>query len=548
MCNEPPAAVGVLDTQSFARLVDGLMRPQAYPHPVERVERIETHISAILLAGDFAYKLKKPLALGFLDFSTAERRRYFCNEEIRLNRRLTADIYLDVVPITGTLAEPRIGGSGPALEYAVRMRRFPQEALLERQPLSIALAKRLAELVADFHAALPAAADASGFGRLDAILDPMLDNIRQVRQHAIMADNRARLDRIERWTRARAKTLARIIEQRRRQGYIRECHGDMHRGNIALVGNAIHIFDAIEFNPNLRWIDTASEIAFLVMDMEQADEKAAARVFLNRYLERSGDYGALALLDFYKVYRAMVRAKVIAIRLTQGELDMAAEARERAHCSRYLGLAESYTRPHQPRLLIACGLSGSGKSRLSFQLREMLPLIHIRSDVERKRLFGLDELARTTSGLDSGIYFPTATNWTYDRLHSLADSILAGGYDVLVDATFLSRHRRQRFIRLAHKHQAAFAILALDAPLDILRQRVQRRLHLSQDPSEAGLAVLEHQNASRQCLSDEESRYAVLIDTSCTPPFPEILERLEGALHHQPHQRAGPRVIYAKRG
>lgn len=544
MYNEPPTDAGVSGADDFTCLVEGLMQPRAYPHPVERAERIETHISEVLLAGDFAYKLKKPIELGFLDFSTRERRRHFCDEEIRLNRRLAADIYLDVVPITGTPAEPCVGGSGPALEYAVRMRRFPQEALLDRQPLSVPLAKRLAELVADFHASLPIATDVSGFGRLDAVLDPMFENIRQVRQNAIIAGNRARLDRLERWTGARARTLAPIIEQRRRQGYVRECHGDMHRGNIALVGETIHIFDAIEFNPNLRWIDTASEIAFLVMDMEQADEKAAAGVFLNRYLERSGDYGALALLDFYKVYRAMVRAKVIVIRLAQGDLDLAAEAEERARCTRYLELAESYTRPRQPCLLIACGLSGSGKSRLSFQLRETLPLIHVRSDVERKRLFGLDELSRTSSGLDAGIYFPTATNWTYDRLHCLADTILASGYDVLVDATFLSRQRRERFIRLAHRHQAAYAILALDAPLDILRQRVRRRLQLSQDPSEASLTVLERQHASRQCLSDEETTHAVHIDTSCTAPFPEILERLERALHH--HQTL-PAVLAERR-
>lgn len=515
-------------------LIEALRRPRAYPHEVDGVEHIETHISHVLLAGDYAYKLKKPLDLGFLDFSTLARRLFCCEEELRLNRRLAPDLYLGVVTVNGSLDEPRIDGAGPVLEYGVWMRRFPQSALLDRQPVTSELMTRLAEHIADFHADIPVAGPGSGFGTPTQVLEPMLENLTQIRARLDSPEDLARLDVLEIWIRARFEAMIPVIEQRRAEGFVRECHGDMHRGNIALVDDRILIFDAIEFNPNLRWIDTASEIAFLVMDLEQEGEQGAAQRFLNRYLERSGDYGALAVLDFYKVYRALVRAKVLMIRSRQDDLRPDAAAAIRGDFERYLELALSYTRTRRRHLLIACGLPGSGKSRLSSRLREALPLIHLRSDVERKRLFGLGELARTTSSIDRGIYFPRATDWTYERLHRLADGILASGYDVLVDATFIARQRREHFAALARRHGAGFAILALEAPLAILRERVTRRLARGGDVSEADLSVLERQYASCQPLSELEHRCALVIDTSRDNAFPEILDRLRELLDADP--------------
>jgi aminoglycoside phosphotransferase family enzyme len=518
-----------VDVDAFPRLIEALMRPDAYPHPADAVEHIETHISHVFLAGAFAYKLKKPIDLGFLDFSTLERRLRCCEEELRLNRRLSPELYLGVVSVTGTASAPRIGGSGPVQEYAVQMHRFPQEALLDRQELSGELIDRLAVEIADFHARIPVAETRSPFGTPEAVLAPMVENLVQIRARAVQPDPRERLDRLEAWTRARWQTLSPMIERRRRNGYVRECHGDMHRGNIALVDGEIRIFDAIEFNPFLRWIDTASEIAFLIMDLEESGATPLARRFLNRYLERSGDYELLALLDLYKVYRALVRAKVIAIRLGQSDLDPAQEARDRSACVRYLELAESYIHPRSPRLLIACGLSGSGKSFMARRLREALPLIHLRSDIERKRLFGISESVSTRASLDAGIYFPTATEWTYARLLRLTDAILGYGYDVLVDATFIRAARRSLFWGLARVHRIPVAILALDAPLDVLRDRIICRCAENRDVSDADVRVLERQRLALEPLAGEERDHAVFIDTSRTPPLAEILARIESA-------------------
>lgn len=518
-----------MNLDDYPRFIESLMRPDAYPHPVEQVEHIETHISHVFLAGRFAYKLKKPIDLGFLDFSTLDRRRRCCDEELRLNRRLAPDLYLGVVPITGTADAPRIGRSGPVQDYAVQMQRFPQYGLLSRHPLSGDLMDRLAEQIADFHAQIPIADSRSAFGTPEAVLAPMVENLTRIRARAILPDQLDRLDRLEAWTRSRHRELTGAIEQRRRGGSVRECHGDMHRGNIALVDSQILVFDAIEFSPALRWIDTASEIAFLIMDLEESGASALAWRFLNRYLERSGDFGALGVLDFYKVYRALVRAKVLAIRLGQADLDLAQDASARSHCVRYLELAESYTAPRSPRLLLACGLSGSGKSFMALRLREIMPLIHLRSDVERKRLFGLSEAAISRASIDSGIYFPAATEWTYGRLLRLADGILGSGYSVLVDATFLSRARRLRFWDLARRHGAHAAILALDAPVEILRERIRHRLAQGLDASDADLGVLERQCSARERLDLAERARAVLIDTSQTPPLPELLLRIEAA-------------------
>lgn len=516
-----------MDVDDFPRLTEALLRPDAYPHPADPVRHIETHISHVFLAGPFAYKLKKPLDLGFLDFSTLERRRHCCEEELRLNRRLAPDLYIGVVAITGTASAPRIGGEGPVQEYAVQMHRFSQAALLNRRELSGELVDRLAEEVADFHSRIPVAACDGPFGTPDAVLAPMLENLVQIRARAPLA---GQLDRLEGWTRSRWEALRPAIERRLRDGYVRECHGDMHRGNIALVDGEPRIFDAIEFNPALRWIDTASEIAFLIMDLEESGAVPLARRFLNRYLERSGDYGALGLVDFYKVYRALVRAKVLAIRLGQADLDPAEARRDADDCERYLALAESYTVQRRPRLLIACGLSGSGKSYLARRLREALPLIHLRSDLERKRLFGIAETTTAQTAVDAGIYFPAATNWTYDRLLRLAAAILSHGYDALVDATFITRQRRARFLRWAARHRVPFVILAMDAPLEVLRKRVRARLSEGVDASDANLEVLEHQRAALQPLTGDERSHAVFIDTSRTPPLPEILMRIETAL------------------
>jgi hypothetical protein len=504
-------------------LIAGLRLPRAYPHPVAGVEHIETHISHVFLAGDYAYKLKKPVNLGFLDFSTPERRHFFCQEELRLNARLAPHLYLEVVPVTGSLEAPRLGGTGEALEYAVKMRRFDQAGLLSTRPLGGDLPERIAERVAAFHASIPAVGADQPFGSPEAVLVPMLANFEAIRSRVRDEAILGRLAGLENWTRSRHAQLTPVLSRRRGEGFVRECHGDMHRGNIALDGGEILIFDGIEFNPGLRWIDTQSELAFLLMDLEEAGELGAARRLLNRYLEQTGDYAGLRVLDFYQVYRALVRAKVLAIRLSQPDLTPEEVENDRRGLADYLTLAEGYTQPRHPCLCLAHGVSGSGKSRLALGLRARLPLIHLRSDIERKRLFGLAEGARTHPGaVSGGIYGPEAGGRAYGRLLDLAGTLLDAGYSPLVDATFLTQAQRAPFLDLASARGLPCRVLACDAPVEVLRERVLRRAEEGADPSEAGVEVLEAQLAGREPLNSAERGQAIQVDTTQEGALQEV--------------------------
>lgn len=515
------------------RLVARLRRPEAYPHPAGRVDHIETHISHVLLAGDYAYKLKKELDLGFLDFSTLERRKFCCEEELRLNARLAPQVYLAVVPVSGDPEEPRMGGEGEAMEYAVKMRRFDQDRLLDSLPLDGDLPERIAQRIANFHQEIPSAGADLSFGTPEAVLEPMRTNFEQIRSRV---DDRRVLERLgplEDWTLRRHSALTPALHRRKSHGFIRECHGDMHRGNIAFDAGEILIFDGIEFNPSLRWIDTMSELAFLVMDLDEAGDVPQARRLLNRYLELTGDYEGLLVLDFYKVYRAMVRAKVAAIRLGQPGLGAQEAAKDSRELERYLHLAEDYVRPRTHGLYLTRGLSGSGKSHLSVGLRERLSLIHIRSDIERKRLFGLPEDARTqrerTTG--DGIYAPDVGVRTYARLRDVAGTILDAGYSPLVDATFLRCSQRAPFLALAQERGVPCTILDLQAPAAVLRERVLRRKEEGRDPSEAGIGVLESQLESSEPLNEAELRLTVSVDTRFPTALDDLSRRLAPAFH-----------------
>lgn len=515
---------GELDLEAQERLVEGLEDPSAYDHPVQAVRRLETHISHILLAGDYAYKIKKPLDLGFLDFSSLAKRRHCCEEELRLNRRLAGDLYLAVVPITGTLEAPRVAGVGEPIEYAVKMRRFPDDALLGHHKVDAPLMERIAEVAANFHARAAPVAPSAPWGRAEAVFAPMEENFRHIRPLLADPEDVRRIERLRDWSRERLEALRPVLDERRAQGHVRECHGDMHLGNIALVDGRILIFDGIEFNPGLRWIDTMSDLAFLVMDLEHAGNTPLAWRFLDRYLERSGDYGGLRVRLFYQVYRALVRAKVTAIRMAQPDLEPRLRPKALDEYRSYVNLAERFTRAREPALILTCGVSGSGKSSVALALVQGLGAVRVRSDVERKRLLAPDAGTAPASS-ERSIYTPEATRITYAHLLQLADGITGCREKVVVDATFLRRSQREPFRMLAERRGLGFLILDLDAPVQVLRRRVAERLASGGDASEATPEVLEAQLAAREPLDEHERARSLHLDTAQPWSNAELLER-----------------------
>ena len=483
-------------------LIRNLMLPGRFPGVTGPAELVQTHISWVLLAGDHAYKIKKPVRLPFLDFSTLALRKTCCEDELRLNRRFAPDLYLDVVGLYHSPEDPRWDGQGDPIEYAVRMRRFDESGRLDHLCAHGRLTpdhlSDLARTLADFHARAPATAPDSRFGRPPEVLAAARENFQELEQ-LLPAAEHARLARLLDWTGAEFARQENRMHTRRAAGRVRECHGDLHLANMVCIDGRIRMFDCIEFSEALRWIDVASEYAFTYVDLLDHRQGGLAGWFLNEVLACGGDYEAAAVLRFYAVYRALVRAKVAAIRGTQagGEADTDA----------YLTLAEQLVQARPARLIITHGLAGCGKTVASTRLLRSDPhaaTLRLRSDVERKRLFGLDARQHSGSPPGGGIYAPDAHARTYAHLYDQAAMLLRAGWSVVVDAAFLRRAERDRFRALAAELELPCAILAPEAGPEVLRERILARERRGLDASEATLAVLAQQMQWIEPLSADE--------------------------------------------
>ena len=510
-----------------------LQHRSCFDHDVDSIELIETHISWVILTGGYAYKIKKPVDFGFLDFSSLDKRKRYCEQEVKLNRRLAPMIYLDVVPITETKAGLTMGDGGDVIEYAVRMKQFPQSAQLDNMlkdgRLSPEHMDAIALMLADFHRAIERADRSVDFGTPETVYDPVEENFEQVRQHLDTDDYDHRLVKLAGQVATQYSKLRVVIEQRKQDGYVQQCHGDMHLRNMLwLDTDNFHgpvAFDCIEFNDNLSWIDVISELAFLVMDLQSRNEYGLANRLLNRYLEATGDYAGLQLLSFYQCYRAMVRAKVSVLRLEQEnnqqennqqqesdqqDVDVQERRQVLAEFESYLALAESYSRQTKPTLILMHGLSASGKSSVSQQLIDELSVIRIRSDVERKRMYDVATQDHSHDDIDQGLYSPQASAMTYTRLLDLSESVLVSGMSVVVDAAFLRYDQRLPFEQMAQRLSLPLLILEVSASHDELRRRIVAR---KGDVSDANLAVLENQISSHQPFRDDEHALVYSFDT-----------------------------------
>ena len=502
-------------------LLRSLQNPQLYDHPVKTFQLLETHISWVLLTGPYVYKIKKPVNLGFVDFSTLALRRYYCGEELRLNRRLAPDLYVAVVSITGTPQSPQFNGSEPVLDYAVQMKQFPQEALLthllQHGTFPFSHIDALAKQIAHFHRDIAVAGPDTPFGTPDAVRRPVMANFEHLPSGAAHLIGPERINRIRNWTEQEHAARTSDFQQRKNHGFVRECHGDLHLGNMALINDHITIFDCIEFSEPLRWVDVLSEVAFTVMDLIDRGRVDLAFRLLNGYLEQTGDYEGLKVFRYYLVYRSMVRAKVAGIRLAQTNQDDRERQDLLKELKSYLELAAQFIQGSSPSLMITHGVSGSGKTMLSQRLLEELGAIRVRSDVERKRLFGLAPETRTGLRERPSLYNTEATIATYRHLHEQAKAIIKAGYPVIVDATFLQKKQRQPFRSLAQTLRVPFLILDVEAPKEILCERVRNRQGEGKDASEATISVLKEQLTHQEPLAKEEQPYSSHIDSS--PPL-----------------------------
>lgn len=493
-------------------LLNALQQPTFYPHPVKEIKKLETHISWIFLTGDYAYKIKKPVNFGFVDYSTLEKRKHFCEQEVKLNKALTSSVYLDIVTLNKADNGYEINGKGEVIDYAIKMKEFSQEnlldRLLERNELTTDIVDNIAKQVAGFHMKAERAPTDSPYGKPETVKAPVTENFAQSREllntyHIANATYLLPLENLEQESESMFKLIYPVLEERKKDGYIRNCHGDLHLGNITLIDGEPVIFDCIEFNEFFRWTDPMADVGFLLMDFFDRGQEEFGMRFLNTYMIYTGDYEGLLILPYYFAYRAMVRAKIQLFSINPK--DSAAKRDQYfVRFSNYMHLAQKYFERSQPFLLLMHGFSGSGKSTLAVRIAEQTKTIMIRSDVERKRIYQVSPSEK----LDDAAYQADINKKTYEKLLYLTEVITTAGYSVIVDATFLKADQRKLFTDFAVKHKIPFSIIFCEATHPVLEERLNKR-NKEADFSHADMHVLKKQRESYQPLSQEEQKWVI---------------------------------------
>ena len=507
-------------------IVKQLLNPAAYPHQSQNIRLLQTHCSWILLTGEFVYKIKKPVDFGFLNFSSLSNRKHHCELEHQLNCRFSPDLYLGVVPVTKSNNRIRIGEEGEVIEYAVKMHQFQSGRLLSDLQKNKELSKQhidqLVKIVSDFHETTKQAPRESKFGEVDVISHWVMENFEHISDAKTSLEQQVRINQIKKWIEAKKDALAPVFRQRKLSGFIRSCHGDLHLKNITLIGEQVKLFDCIEFNEELQWIDVMSDVAFLLMDLEEKGATKLAHRFLNGYLERTGDYFGLRVLTFYKVYRGLVRVKV-AMLADQQQDKLSQRSKEQ---DQYLDYISHLITEPKPQLVICFGFSGSGKTHLVKQLCNEIGYIYVRSDVERKRLSGLRPLDKSHSQLDGGLYTTAQTEQTYRRIFDLAGEVIESGFGVILDATFLQKRFRNWASDLAADKGVKLKVLHCFAPDKLLKERIMSRQQDEEDASEADLKVLALQQDNCEMLTDDELNLTVKADTTDSNLLPALARKI----------------------
>ncbi len=519
-----------------SRIITALLDPACYPEATTTISCIQTHISYLFLTDSYVYKVKNPVDFGFLNFTTLDRRRFYCTEEIRLNSRLAADIYLEVVEIRETDQGIKIDGDGEIIDYAVKMRRLPAEKMLDQllsmNKVTPADIRQIASTIADFHLHAERSKKIDEYGTISVITRNWEENFSQLAEFVNNTISARDLQFIRDWVTSFMASNLDLFTRRVRDGFIRDGDGDLHLENICL-DERVWIFDCIEFNDRFRYGDTLSDLAFLLMDLDLHKQRAFSEELWGHYQEMTGDNENSGLLEFYKIYRAMVRGKVASLQLLDPDILPAARTLAIAKANRYFKLARGYILRQRLKttLFITCGLMGSGKSTLAEELALELGIELVRSDLVRKELSGLASSSRQLDEYSSGLYAPESIQTTYAKLLNLADRELSASRSIIVDATFRSKYDRHQFKKTAQAHAVEFVILRTDCPEETSRERLVSRRQLPDEASD-GRWELYHQHRDTFELLTEDEGMIIFLDTSMPldDNIDEIFNRL--GLYH----------------
>jgi uncharacterized protein len=518
-------------------LIKNLQNPLLFDHEVHGFRVIETHSAWVLLTGVMAYKIKKPVDFKFLDFSTLEKRRHYCQLEFEINQKLAPRIYKRVIKITGTEDKPVLGDGDRAepIEYAIQMREFPQENLLSfmiaQDKLSIRTIDAMAYRLAHIHQQAARTRPEMEYGTPQQVHKPVKQNFDQIRPLLEDSLDLQNLAVLEAWSDEQFQRLKNVFQARKDLGYVRACHGDVHLGNIVLLNYQPILFDAIEFNEEFRWTDIMADVGFLVMDLKDKKYPQYAHRFVSAYLEHIGDYHGLQVLPYYTVYRALVRAKVSLLRALQPGLSDVEQKELRDMYRNYIDLALAETHLRDCSLILMHGFSGSGKSTLARWIVEKIGAVQLRSDVERKRLSGVGRMMPSRASVNQGIYKENVTQRIYQRLLDLSAQVIGAGFPVIVDATFLKAEKRKIFADLAKQLGVCFLIVDCHADDATLEAWIKRRLLKRKDPSEATLEVLAMQRKTADPLSPDELEHTIILQAVELENPEGIFSKLKSFLH-----------------
>jgi aminoglycoside phosphotransferase family enzyme/predicted kinase len=498
---------------SLPPIIEQMLSPKFYEHPVtEPIQLLQTHISFVLLTGKYAYKVKKPMNFGFLDFSTLEKRKYFCEEELRLNRRLAPDLYLSVLPIVETDGKYSFdkSGQGAAAEYAIAMPEFSQEDLLIEMFASGRLTadhvRQIGEQLAAFHQQAITNDHINTFGTAAAVRSVANDNYASTEKYVGIAQTAEQLAQTRAYTEKFFAENVDLFSDRIVKGKVRECHGDVHLKNICLYQDKIQIFDCIEFNEPFRNSDVLYDAAFLLMDLQFRGRSDLANIFLNTYLERTGDYEGVLLLPLHCSMRAYIRAKVTSFLLDDPNIPAGVKANAQKEAAAYYKLAWEYTQTKQGKLIIMSGVSGSGKSTTARAIASKQDAIYLRSDAIRKQIAGISLFER---GSDD-IYTPEMTAKTYARLTELGALLSSKGFTVILDAKHDRVSLRSQAIAAAQAQNIPVEIIYCTAPVEVLQQRLRDRAAANNDIADATVELLANQQTNFESFTSEELNFVKL--------------------------------------
>jgi aminoglycoside phosphotransferase family enzyme/predicted kinase len=501
-------------------IVEAMSRTDFYPHRPPAVDLLQTHISFIFIAGDLVYKVKKSVNYGFLDFTSLEKRRHFCREELRLNRRLAPEVYLDVVEISEDATGNLIMGPGVrTVEYAVRMKRIPEEGMLKKliahQEADISIMAGVAQRLADFHQKAETGGEIDAIGSIETIKVNHDENFAQTEAYINRSLPSYQFNFIKDYVNRFLAVREDLFRKRTREHRIRDCHGDLHLEHICRMDDAIIIFDCIEFNERFRYEDVAAEISFLSMDLDYNGYPEWGEAFVSAYIDYSRDRDIRMLLNFYKCYYAYVRGKVISFRMDDKAIPAAERVAAQQTAASYFDLAYTYAaRLEKPALILTCGLIGTGKSVIARNIGPRLGANIIRSDVLRKELLDIRPDERHFEDFGAGIYTDAISAQTYRQTLQKAREMLEAGQPVIIDASFRRREERENAAALARQLKADFFIIECTSPDEEIKTRLEKRLLKKGEASDGRWEIYVDQKNHYERIDEFGDETHIVIDTN----------------------------------